>query len=197
MIRVSKEELDPQHLLVLYAVNKAPNGVPTKTHYQKMMYLILKALGNDPRVSAGYVPDHFGPYSASVDQWRSALLEYGYLEKNSKERITVNPEVQSEVDSIHFPDLMTARKIESISEFVNSLTYNQLLLYIYSDDIDKKEGMTERSDIVNEIMSSRKSIAASMVKSEKVSLAKGAELANMDILDFKNYIKKSESHAHV
>ena len=144
MTSVSKDELDSQHLLVLYAVNKAPNGVPTKTHFQKMMYLVLKALGNDPRTSAGYVPDYYGPYSAFVDQWRSALLDYGYLVKNSKERITINPEVQPIVDSIHFPDIMTEKKVESIAEFVNSLTYNQLLLFIYSDDIDKMEGMTER-----------------------------------------------------
>ncbi len=197
MVSVSKTELDPAHLLVLYAVNKAPNGVPTKTHYQKMMYLVLKALGNDPRKSAGYIPDHYGPYSAFVDQWRNALIEYGYLKKNSKERITINPEVKSEIESIKFPDEKKAKKIENISEFVNSLTYNQLLLYIYYDDIEKKEGMTEWSDVKDEIMASRKAIAASMVKSEKVSMAKGAELADMDILDFKNYINNRDKHAHM
>jgi len=155
MVSVSKSELDPQHLLVLYAVNKAPKGVPTKTHYQKMMYLVLKALGNDPRKSADYVPDHFGPYSPMVDQWRSALVEYGYLIKNSRERININPEVQKDVDLIHFPDRMKARKIESIAEFINSLTYRQLLLYIYSDDLKKNEGMTDRSDVVDDIMASR------------------------------------------
>ena len=197
MVCVSQEELDPQHLLVLYAVNKAPYGVPTKTHYQKMMYLVLKALGNDPRTSAGYVPDHYGPYSAFVDQWRSALLDYGYLKRNSSERITINPEVQSDVDSIHFPDKIKARKIENISEFVNSLTYRQLLLYIYSEDVIKNEGMTEQSDVINEIFASRRSIAASMVKSDKVSLEKGAELADMDILDFKKYVRKSGTNAYV
>ena len=86
MVSVSKDELDPQHILVLYAVNKSPHGVPTKTHYQKMMYLVLKALGNDPIKSAGYIPDHFGPYSSFVDQWRTALIDYGYLDKNSEEK---------------------------------------------------------------------------------------------------------------
>ena len=162
-----------------------------------MMYLVLKALGNDPRTSAGYVPDHYGPYSAFVDQWRSALLDYGYLKRNSSERITINPEVQSDVDSIHFPDKIKARKIENISEFVNSLTYRQLLLYIYSEDVIKNEGMTEWSDVIDEIFASRRSIAASMVKSDKVSLEKGAELADMDILDFKKYVGKSGTNAYV
>lgn len=194
---VSKDELDYEHLVVLYAVNKAPNGVPTKTHYQKMMYLVLKALGNNPSESAGYIPAHYGPYSADVEQWRDALIEYGYLKKNSKERITINPEVKSEIDSLKFPDKKTAKKVDNISEFINSLTYNQLLLYIYNEDLEKKEGMTEWSDKKDEIMRSREAIAASMVKSEKVSMAKGAELAGMDILDFKNCMGNRDNHAHL
>ena len=197
MVNVAKQELDPQHLLVLYAVNKAPRGVPTKTHYQKMMYMVLKALGNDPRQSAGYIPDHYGPYSAMVDQWRSALIEYGYLDKNSDERITINLEIKPDVDKISFQNAEVARSIESISEFVNTLTYRQLLLYIYSDDIENNVGMTEMSDVVKEIMGSRVAISKSMVRSGKVSLAKGAELADMDILDFKRLVNGVTVHAHM
>lgn len=63
MPNVPKDKLDDEHIIVLYAVNKAPNGIPTKTHYQKMMYLIIKALGNNPKTSAEYIPHYFGPYS--------------------------------------------------------------------------------------------------------------------------------------
>lgn len=35
MPNIPKEMLELELLLVLYAVDKAPNGVPTKTHFQK------------------------------------------------------------------------------------------------------------------------------------------------------------------
>ena len=113
MPKVRKELLGNEDMLVLYAVNKAPDGVPTKTHYQKMMYLILKAMNNDPR-SAGYAPNHFGPYSHEVNSWREMLIENGYLNKNSKERIFINPEAKKDVDNISFPDELLAQKINNI-----------------------------------------------------------------------------------
>jgi len=193
MPTVKKEELNDEHVLVLYAVNKAPNGVPTKTHYQKMMYLILKALGNDPKTSAGYAPNHYGPYSHTVEDWKDVLITAGYLTKNSNERVSISPDVQRDVDSIKFLDEITQTKIENIVNFVCSLSYEELLLYIYSDDLQKGEGMLENSDIKDDIFKKRITIALKMAKSDKVSIAKGAELANIDVQSFMNLLKRKVS----
>jgi len=189
MPTVKKEELGPEHMLVLYAVNRAPNGIPTKTHYQKIMYLALKALGNDPKTGAGYRPHHFGPYSAMVDSWREELITTGYLFKNSAERIRLDPRIESDVNRISFKDSLTMMKIDEVVKFVSSLTYDELLLYIYSDDVQKKEGMSENSDEKDRIFKGRIDIATRMVKSGKISIARGAELADMDVMTFKKKLE--------
>lgn len=193
MPNVPKEKLNKEHLIVLYAVNKATDGVPTKTHYQKMMYLIIKALGNDPKTSAGYAPNHYGPYSYQVEDWRGVLLNAGYLEKNTAERIRIPADVKEDVDKISFKNTFLEQKIDSIVEFVNSLAYNELLLYIYSDDILKGEGMSENSDVKEEILQDRVNIAMGMVRRNKVSVAKGAELADMDVGSFENLVDKRKN----
>ena len=193
MPKIPKDQLDMEMILTLYAVNKAKAGVPTKTHFQKMMYLVLKALGNDPRTGAGYVPHHFGPYSPVVDSWRDILIESGYLVKNTKERITISPDVQDDVDKITFNDRLMEMKITNIVEFICSLTYEELILYIYTSDVQKNEDMTINSDVKDDIFSRRRSIALGMVKSEKVSVAKGAELADMDVESFMRLLSEMTS----
>ena len=185
MPSVSKEELGQEHMLVLYAVSKAPNGVPTKTHYQKMMFLVLKALNNDPRTGAGYRPHLYGPFSAMAEAWRDDLLSAGYLIKNTAERIRIEPSVKNDVESIKFKDDLTRMKIDEIAEFICSLTYDELLLYIYADDVQKGEGMSENSEERDRIFSNRLPIAVRMARSGKVSVSKGAELADTDVVTFR------------
>ncbi len=193
MPSIPKEQLDPEMVLVLYAVSRSPDGVPTKTHYQKMMYLILKALGNDPRTSAGYVPHHYGPYSPVVDSWRDVLIDTGYLRKNSREKITVAPDVMQDVRGITFDDPLAEMKIDSISRFINSLSYDELILYIYTDDEAKNEGMTVNSDVRDDIFDRRVEIAKGMCRKGKVSVSKGAEMAGMDIGDFERLVEGMSS----
>jgi len=190
MPTVAKEELNPEHLLVLYAVNKAPKGVPTKTHYQKMMFLALKALGNDPKTSAGFRPHHFGPYSAMVEGWSDELINTGYLIKNSEERISVNPTVKADVDTIRFEDELTTMKITELAEFLCSLSYKELLLCIYADDVQKGEGMSEDSDVREDIFENRVDIAVGMTKQGKISVARGAELADVDVMTFREKLQR-------
>jgi len=186
---LAKNELDSEQILTLYAVNRAPDGVPTKTHYQKMMYLILKAMGNNPQ-NAGYRPHHFGPYSDVVENWRDTLIENGWLDKNSAERVTVPAELKSDVDRISFPDQILNVKIDSIVKFICSLTHDEVLLYVYTDDVTKGEGMTKNSDVKERIFGKRVPLALSMVRSGKVSIAKGAELADMDLESFMRQLGK-------
>jgi len=187
MPSVSKEELDKEHMLVLYAVNKAPDGIPTKTHYQKIIYLVLKALKNDPKV-AGYRPHRFGPYSARAECWRDELIDAEYLIKNSVDRVRINPIVKNDVDRITFKDVLTMIKINEIVEFICSLSYDELLLFIYADDVQKGEGMSENSDEKDRIFRSREDLAIRMTRSGKVSVARGAELADQDVMTFREKI---------
>ena len=176
-------------MLVLFAVNRAPDGVPSKTHYQKIIYLILKALKNDPKTGAGFRPHHFGPYSAMVDSWRDELLITGYLVKNTNERIWIDPTVKEDVDKIEFKNELTGMKIGEIVKFICSLSYDELLLCIYADDVQRGEGMSENSEERDRIFRDRINIALKMANAGKISVARGAELADMDVVTFMNRLK--------
>ena len=184
MPNIPKEMLEPELLLVLYAVDKAPNGVPTKTHFQNMMYVVLKATDNDPRSAAGYVPHHLGPYSPVVESWRDTLIDSGYLEKGSGEKVRIHPDVRVDVGGITFDDELLELKITNVVRFVCSLDYDELILYIHTDDVLKKEDMTVNSDVRDDVFARRVPIAMGMVRSGKVTMAKGAELADLDVGSF-------------
>ena len=51
--------------------------------------------------------------------------------------------------------------------------------------------MTEESDVRKNILTDKARIAADMVRSDKVSMEKGAELADMDVLDFRDVLRGS------
>ena len=190
MPNMDKSELDQGHILTLYVVNKASEGIPSKTHFQKIMYLIAKSMGNDPRSTLMYRPHYFGPYSEIVADWRETLIESGWLNKNNDERVTIPPFLKSEVDRIDFGDPMVRIRIESIVESLTSLSHDELLLLIYADDIARNEGMTENSSEKNRIMSNRVKTAISMVRKGKVSMERGAELADIDVQAFMQMVRK-------
>ncbi|MDR1404780.1 MAG: hypothetical protein LBJ20_04345 [Candidatus Methanoplasma sp.] len=190
MASVTIEELDQPHILALYAVNKATKGVPTKTHFQKIIYLIFKALGRKPE-DAQFRAYHYGPYSDMVDDWREDLIFWGYLKKSSgSEVIRISPDMKEAVDAITPPNELAGFKIKEIVEFVCSLSWEELLLLIYTDDVRKNENMSSKSVAKDDIFKKRVEISLGMVKSEKISVARGAELADMEIREYMDLVSQ-------
>lgn len=192
--RLSKNDLDKGQVLTLYVVNKAPHGVPTKTHLQKIMYLTIKAMGQDPVKAAGYRAHHFGPYSADVEGWRESLIDARWLTKNSGERVSIPDDLKDEVSRIRPDDSFLDAKVDNIVKFICSLTNDEMLLYVYTDDLNRNNGkMIENSDVREDIFARRREIAKGMVRKRKVSVEKGAELAGMEIRDFMDYLRQRPS----
>ncbi|MBQ3736586.1 MAG: UPF0175 family protein, partial [Candidatus Methanomethylophilaceae archaeon] len=98
--------------------------------------------------------------------------------------------LREEVSKIKIDDKYAEIKIRNIVEFVTSLTTKEILLYVYTDDVTKNEGMTKNSSVKNNIFSQRIPIATSMVRRGKVSIEKGAELAGMDLQDFMKILER-------
>jgi hypothetical protein len=183
------EGLDLARTLALYAIGKAPDGVPSDAHYQRIMYLALKILGKDPVRDAQYGAHKHGPYSYTVDGWKRELLETGRLMKDEgSERVHVNPKIAGDVSKISPPDSLKGLMIKDAVEFLCSLTNDELLLVAYADDSINGEGMSSNSLVVDEVLSGRADIAKRMVRSDKVTLSRGAELADMDIAEFKRLV---------
>jgi predicted HTH domain antitoxin len=125
-----------------------------------------------------------------VESWRDELINTGYLVKNKEEKVWVDPIIKDDVNTIRFQDELTTKKIDEVVGFVCSLTYDELLLYVYVDDVQKGEGMSENSDVKERIFKERIKIALGMTKRGKVSIAKGAELADMDVMTFRGKLQR-------
>ncbi|WII09715.1 hypothetical protein O8W32_02510 [Methanomassiliicoccales archaeon LGM-DZ1] len=191
MVGLSIEDLDSRQMLMLYAVNKAPNGVPTEMHLQKIMYLTIKAMGQDPVKAVGYRAHYYGPFSSEVDGCRESLIDAGWLRKNAGEKVSIPDEVRDTVSRIKPADGFLDAKIGSIVDFICSMNTEEMLMYIYADDQKNNGGeMIENSDVRDSIFARRKEIAEGMMKKEKVSVGKGAELAGMEIRDFMDYMRQ-------
>lgn len=184
------DSLSPEQRLLLFAVSKAPEGVPTETHLQYMMYKVLKAKGDDPRTTAGYAPDSLGPYSREIDSLSAHLLESGFLIRRHDGSILVAPMERAEIEEDGTYGRMLEDKISGIVGFVCSLSFEELILHICTDDAVQNESMVKGSDVVDDVLSRRAEIAERMARSDKVSLERGAELADMDIGQFMRTVSK-------
>ena len=73
---MDKKGLCEGQMLMIYAIGNAPDGVPTRTHLQLIMYLALRTLRKSID-DAGYRPGRLGPRSDTVEGWRDALVRDG------------------------------------------------------------------------------------------------------------------------
>ena len=68
---------------------------------------------------------------------------------------------------------------------------DELLLYIYVDDLNNTNGeYLTKSEVKDDILKRRVEIATGMYLGNKVSLEKGSELAGMKLSDFQDYLVK-------
>lgn len=189
MASVPVGELDDLMRLILYSVNATDGKAMYGTHLQKIIFRILKIIDADPE-TFDYRPHFYGPHSDAVEEEKKSLEEIGYLtERNGKIHI-----VESEAENVGLikpPSAEYGFRIKTMIRDLDALSRPELLLMIYSDDIESTGGYyLENSDVKDEIMADRESIAMGMFKGKKVSLERASELAGMDIRTFRERLIK-------
>jgi len=189
MASVPVGELDDLMRLILYSVNATYGKALDDTHLQKIIFQILKIIDADPE-AFDYRPHLYGPYSDAVEEEKKSLEEIGYLiERNGKIHI-----VESEIKNVSLikpPSAEYGFRIENIIRDLDALSVQELLLMIYSDDIESTGGhYLENSDVKDKIMADRKSIAMGMYKGKKVSLERASELAGINVRAFREELMK-------
>lgn len=196
MTSVPIEKLDQLSLLILYAINATDNKAVDETHIQKIMFQAMKVMKIDPEV-VGYRAHHLGPYSDNIKEEVKSLKSLGFItEKNDKMEITES--VKDEVSKIKPPSEEAGFKIRNVARDLSKLKNDELLLMIYSDDMDSHDGKyLENSEIKDNILMNRIPIVIGMYKSKKISLERAAELAMVDIYDFENILIEKFGVAYV
>lgn len=158
-------------------------AVPGNLWLQKEMFLVAKNL--EPLENYLEFESHIqGPFSESVKNILENLQFRGYVRKENG-KIMLTSEGENLVQTIYdnaSPELTDL--IEDIKEFVNDLSKEELLVYIYYTYPE----MAEESYEIEEIEDDREQLAKSLYQKDKVSLEKASELAGRRLSEFKREI---------
>lgn len=187
MAKVSLDELCDLDLFILYTLNKSESGIPSETHYQKIMFQAMKILGKNPE-EVGYVPHYYGPNSHLMDEKKDSLLMLGYLDSKGN-GVDIDPSEKKTISRINPPTPDLSFKLELMVEKLCSFKNDELLLVIYYDDLKTTNGkFIENSYVKDDIFRNRIPIAVKMYKTKKVTLCRAAELADLSVREFENEV---------
>ncbi|SEK86484.1 UPF0175 family protein [Haloferax larsenii] len=174
-------------LLLLKVQDREP--VPGNLFAQKEAFLIAKNLGPLEEYF-DFDPHLQGPYSEVVESTIDDLRFRGYVGKSGKEiELTQKGNAIAE-DIIDQADSDVFSLVEDVKNLANDLTKDELLVYIYYTYPQMTTKSWEKSDLEPK----RREIAAKLYNKSKVSLSKGADLAGMDLIDFRRYISGADNN---
>jgi len=185
---MEQEEIDPVEkylLLILYA--KGPNKTicePIRGDLwaQKEMFLISRNVPSAEKEFEAYL---LGPFSELVDEYISQLKVSEYIKKDSegvrlteKGRTIASEIWEKETDE-------TKLMIEDVKSFLNDMTRDELLVFIYSTF----EEFAEESEVKEEIERKRLDVSISLFKKHKISLKRAAAVAQLPINEYVTLLK--------
>ncbi len=167
-------------LLLLDADNNAP--LHGKLWLQKLIFLLANQ-DEDLKNETSFEPDLMGPYSETVEQELEQLILVSVVEITSDSRIRLT-ELGLRITSIIKKEMptMILSVVSDFKKFLNYLSRDELLAYIYSAHPD----MTSQSVKFNEIMSRKEELLMKLVIDENISMSRASELLNKD----KYYVMK-------
>ena len=123
--------------------------------------------------------------TSNVDEELEQLLlnDLVEVEQNKIKLTKIGEEVAKKI--VQNLDPSSLKIIAELKEFLNDLSQDELLAFIYFSYPD----MVEESIKYEQILPKRKEIALRVYKKEKVSLEKAAEIAGLSIEAFRDLLK--------
>lgn len=148
----------------------------------KEMFLITKAL---KEAEDEFEPYYLGPFSEKLESYLDQLESSEYLETPSKIILTKKGE---EIAKNIWKNASEEERevIIRIKEFLNNLTNDEVLGYIYQSYPE----MTEKSKVKDQIDKKKQEIAISLFLKKKVSLEKAAAIGDKSVDDFVHILKR-------
>lgn len=176
-------QADELVIRLLGASEKEP--VPRRLWLQKELFQIAK---NMPKVEdyLDFQAHYQGPFSETVEAIEERLDTKGLITRDSSSgeiKLTERGEMVDEELQENIPEEVQ-HLIDDIKEFMNDLTKEELLTYIYYSYPEMTKQSVEKEDLD----AKREEVAEQLYNKDKISLEKAAELSGMSLRDFKGYI---------
>lgn len=173
-----------QRITLLLLDSKGKEPLRGRLWFQKELYLLaqnLKELASE----ANFEPDLMGPYSENAEE-ELVQLELNDLIRIVDNRIMITPfgtELAKELrDEFKKEDI---DMIEDFKEFMNDLSQDELLAFIYFSYPDT----VSESVKVKPLIPKRDKIALQLYRKGKLSLEKSAKVAGLSVEKFMKLIK--------
>nr|WP_321350345.1 UPF0175 family protein [uncultured Methanoregula sp.] len=176
----SIEDLTDQDFAILQLLH-AGNDAPVKGEvaFQTEMFLIADYIEKISEL-AKFIPHTSGPYSEAAENGIRNLKSLGLVEEKYHE-YHITPHGVAALGKAK--PVFTAEQIEAIQdykEFLNDLSRDEILLFVYVSYPD----FIEKSAIYERVVRKRIPLAISLYKKGKVSLEKAAFLAGLPVEKF-------------
>ncbi len=179
-------EVDRFILLLLGAKNK--ESIPGPIFFQKEMFLLsdlFPKLGDE----TDYEPYFLGPHSEIVADEAEQLSMSGLIKADPGNiRLTKEGE-EAYQKIIKKAPKEEIEKIEEFKDFLNDLTKDELLAFIYFS-YPSLEELEKESIEYKDLLPKRKKLAISLCKKGKISAQKAAHIAGEDLEDFIHELDK-------
>jgi len=177
-------EVDRFLLLLLGAKNSEP--VPGPIHLQKEMFLLQNMFPN-LAAETDFEPYFLGPHSEIVQDEAEQLKMSGLI-KAEPGNIKLTPDGKAAFDVlIKKSDKVEVQKIEEFKEFLNDLSKDELLTFIYFGY--PITDLAKESIEYKVLLPKRKRLAISLYKKDKISAQKASQIAGEDLEDFIKELK--------
>ena len=176
-------EVKKNLLLLLSANSNEPiNG---KLWYQKELFLVSKN-NKELEEEANFEPYFWGAHSELVDTEMEELVQLGVVKKiGYKYFLTdIGKDIAKTVSEKSPKD--EKELIEDVKDFLNSLSKDELLLFIYVSYPDMCEDAVE----LKNLLPKRKEIAIRMYNNGKISIGKTSELAGVSVSEMIKELQK-------
>ena len=169
--RVPEEKGELGRFIILLA-NANDEPIRGRMKLQKMMCFLSRKVG-EVKGQSGYGADRYGPYSETVDREERHLERTGVLACDNSGNIALTEtgkEMAWELSKNEDRD--TLESLDDYKEFLNDLTGEELLAYVYSAHPD----MVEESAEYENLKPHMERHVMSLIKKQKISAERGAEL---------------------
>lgn len=178
-------DLEDEEKIVIYALGSLNNTpLRSKVKIQKLLFLV-SLIFPEYKELLEFEPHLFGPYSEILDNVIEDLVKLELVKvEGSKYKLT---EKGFELYNQLKPKKELVGVIEDFKNFLNDLSDDEILTFIYVS-YPKFIGESAKWD---ELKKDRVKMAVSLLKKEKVSFSKAAEISGMSVFEFEDLLKRN------
>ena len=186
MPKKTATDLSDEEKILIYALGALNNSpLQTKVMIQKLLFLFSNVF-TDFKGLLHYEPHLLGPYSETVENTLQSLIQLGYVSNKgngyqlSSEGLEVFEALVPKEEIVHV--------ISDFKDFLHDLSEDEILAFVYSV---YPEYIAESARWDN-LKRRRVELAISLLKREKVSFSKAAEIAGMNAGDFERTLREKQ-----